>query len=66
MAVRASNLALGDLGFEALEPHPGPSHGRDTTTLLTHVIEVENDEVSQTAIDAAACQQGILHMQKIP
>lgn len=51
VAIRAPNFALGDL-LQDDRPAEGPAHGRNIVSLVTEVIELEDNRVPLAAVNA--------------
>jgi hypothetical protein len=55
MAICADDLALRDLGLDAIEPHKVADHARDVRHLdATNVIKLEHHRIFFSAVDAAS------------
>jgi hypothetical protein len=65
MAVPTSDLACGDLGFEALEAYSIACQPGDRAALLADVVEVQDDEIDESTIHTPCGQQHILDVPEV-
>ena len=54
VAVRAADVALGDLGVDGRDAAAVPRQARDGVALDTDVIELEHERIALAAVDARA------------
>jgi hypothetical protein len=65
VAVRAADVALGDLGVDGGEAAAVPRQAGDGVALETDVIELEDERISLTAVGARAAPEDVVHVSEV-
>src|SRR3954454_24753331 len=65
VAIRAADVALGDLGVDGAKAAAVPRQTRDGVALETDVIELEDQRIGRAAVDARTAPQDVVDMREV-
>src|SRR3954453_20971825 len=65
VAIRAADVALGDLGVDSGKAAAVPRQTRDGVALETDVIELEDQRIGRAAVDARTAPQDVVDMREV-
>ncbi len=66
MAVPASDATDGDLSLDARQPQAAPCRARHREALRALMVEVEDDEVVDAAVDAPSALEMLIGVAEVP
>src|SRR3954452_21859661 len=65
VAIRAADVALGDLGVDGGKAAAVPRQTRDGVALETDAIELEDQRMGRAAVDARTAPQDVVDMREV-